>query len=490
MKFIVSYICIAFSLTATAQSVDFLTADANVLIHAEEKSISGKVNYSFKVLEPTQTVSIDARDMQIEALSLDGKKIKYTYNEETINFSTNLKPNTTHTVSIAYTATPNKAVYFVKDYQGRDQIWTQGQGKYTSHWLPSFDDMREKVIFDLTIHYKKEAEVIANGKLVSTKLINDSIRSWKYDMQQPMSSYLVAFAIGAYNKTEETSTSGIPLVFYYYPEDTLKEEPTYRHSKRIFDFLEKEIGVSYPWQNYKQIPVKDFLYAGMENTGTTIFSDAFLVDSIAYQDRNYISVNAHELAHQWFGNLVTETEGTHHWLQEGFATYYALLAEREIFGDDYFEFKLYESAEQLIALSKTDKATALLDPKASSLTFYQRGAWTLHALRDLIGDTHFKTTIREYLEKHQFGNVATSDFIKVAERVSGIKLTEFKNKWLENVRFPAQEALDILTKSNFVKVYLSLAQERTQPLAGKWGRLAEALVFPINEYLAQRPCIN
>ncbi|TYP70369.1 M1 family metallopeptidase [Aquimarina intermedia] len=485
MKFIVSYICMAFSLTVAAQSVDFLTADANILIDAEEKSVAGTVEYTFKTLEAAQTIRIDARAMQLEALSLDGKKISYTYDNAVISLSTNLKPNTTHTIVINYTAIPKKAVYFVKDYQGRNQIWTQGQGKYTSHWLPSFDDMQEKVIFDLTLNYNKEAEVLANGKLIEKKLVNDSIQSWKYDMKKPMSSYLVAFAIGSYNKIEKTTQSGIPLTLYYYPEDSAKVEPTYRHSKRMFNFLEKEIGIPYPWQNYKQIPVKDFLYAGMENTGTTIFSDAFVVDSIAYQDRNYISVNAHELAHQWFGNLVTATEGTHHWLQEGFATYYALLAEREIFGDDYFEFKLYESAEQLIALSKKDQATALLDPKASSLTFYQRGAWSLHALRNLIGEDHFKTTIREYLKEYQFKNVTTANFLKVAERVSKMKLDVFKNKWLENVRFPAREALEILTQSNFIKAYLSLAQERTQPLAGKWGRLAEVLEFPINEYLAQ-----
>ncbi len=86
----------------------------------------------------------------------------------------------------------------------------------------------------------------------------------------------------------------------------------------MFDFLEDEIGFPYPWQNYKQVPVHDFFYAGMENTSLTIFSDAFVVDSIGFNDRNYINVNAHELAHQWFGDLVTAKSGEHHWLQEGF----------------------------------------------------------------------------------------------------------------------------------------------------------------------------
>ena len=94
--------------------------------------------------------------------------------------------------------------------------------------------------------------------------------------------------------------------------------------------------MKYPWKIYRQIPVRDFLYAGMENTTSTIFSQDFVVDSIGFNDKNYINVNAHELAHQWFGDLITSQSSKHHWLQEGFATYYALLAERQLFGDDYF----------------------------------------------------------------------------------------------------------------------------------------------------------
>src|SRR5690606_27719789 len=143
-------------------------------------------------------------------------------------------------------------------------------------------------------------------------------------------------------------------------------------------------------QEYKQVGVQDFLYAGMENTTLTIFSDSYMVDSIAQKDQSYFNVNAHELAHHWFGNMVTETESTHHWLQEGFATYYALLAAKEIIGDDHFYLELYKSAMDLEAQAPE----SLLNPKASSLTFYQRGAWVLVALRETIGDRSFKKTIK------------------------------------------------------------------------------------------------
>ncbi|TPN82398.1 M1 family metallopeptidase [Aquimarina algicola] len=465
--------------------VDFLTGKVKVTMHPKTGTVSGEVTYTFKILEATPRIRIDAWDMQLGNITMDNKKVRVDYDREAIVISADFKPNALHSVTINYKTTPKKALYFVKDNKEKDQIWTQGQGKYTSNWLPSFDDMNEKVEFDLNIQYTKGYEVIANGKLVSSKPVNDSIQSWQYDMTKPMSSYLVALVIGKYEKVVETSESGIPLELYFYPEDKDKFEATYKHSKKIFDFLEKEIGFPYPWQNYKQIPVKDFLYAGMENTGTTIFSDAFVVDETAFVDRNYINVNAHELAHQWFGDLVTETGGTHHWLQEGFATYYALLAEKEIFGEEYFLFKLYENAEQLTALSKTEKATSLLDPNASSLTFYQRGAWAIHALRNLIGDASFKIVIHNYLEKHQFSNATTDDFIAIAEEVSGTDLSGYREQWLESIKFPSQEALNILTKSDFIKNYLSLAQERTQPMAGKWGALKEALRFPVNDYLGQ-----
>ena len=153
-------------------------------------------------------------------------------------------------------------------------------------------------------------------------------------MTKPISSYLVAFAVGDFSKKIIKSITNTLIELYYPTNDSLHYEPTYRFSGEIFNFLESEIGFKYPWENYKQVPLYDFMYAGMENTTATFFSDNFIVDSTGFNDRNYINVNAHELAHQWFGNLVTEQSGSDHWLHEGFASYYALLAEKEIFGED------------------------------------------------------------------------------------------------------------------------------------------------------------
>ncbi|MFI0428962.1 M1 family metallopeptidase [Mariniflexile sp. HMF6888] len=430
--------------------VDFKTAKADIVFgDLSKKEVGGTIVYEFEVLKSTDSIYMDAVNFSEIKYVLDGAIKGELYDGKHLIIKYPFKLNTRHRIDVTWKAKPTKAMYFIDwEYEeGNKQIWTQGQGKYTSNWLPSIDDMNDKIEFDLSITFNKDYDVIANGKLTNHQ-VNNSTITWHYNMQQPMSSYLVALAIGKYYKNTELSKSGVPLEMYYYPEDSLKFEPTYRYTKQLFDFLEEEIGVPYPWQNYKQVPVKDFLYAGMENTSTTIFADSFVIDSIAFVDKNYANVNAHELAHQWFGNLVTETSGTHHWLQEGFATYYALLAERDVFGDDYYYWQLYEYAQELLEQDKAEQGTSLLDPKSSSTTFYKKGAWVLHMLREQVGDKAFKTAIKNYLEKHQFKNVETDDFIVEVEKASGQDLDEFVKVWLESDIFQYEKCINSLSKNS------------------------------------------
>lgn len=458
MKYFGLFVFLQFGYCAFSQQadyVDFKRANAKLYVVPEKQVVGGMLDYDFEILKPMDSIFIDAINMTFESVALNDESIPYSNNGKKLWLKHNFKKDSSYKVSFIYEAHPKKAIYFIdwKYDNGNKQIWTQGQGKYTSNWLPSIDDMNDKMVFNLTVTFNKNYEVIANGKLIN-KQFNDSTITWYYNMIEPMSSYLVALAIGKYDKKVAFSKTGYPIEIYFYPEDSLKVEPTYRYTKQIFDFLEEEIGVPYPWQNYKQVPVKDFLYAGMENTSTTIFSDGFVIDSIGFVDKNYVNVNAHELAHQWFGDLVTEQSGAHHWLQEGFATYYALLAERELFGEDYYYWKLYEYAQELLQQDDAAKGTILLNPKASSLTFYKHGAWALHALREYLGDVDFKKAIKSYLETNQFKNVETEDFIIAVEKVSSKDLKTFTGLWLENEHFPQTEALNSLKQSKFIQEYL------------------------------------
>ena len=433
------FISLLFTLQLLSQTaaVDFKRLHAELLIDPYDQAVTGQVAYDLIVLKPTDSVIIDAKAMQFEKVLLNGNTVDFKVTDTHLILYEKLSPQKQYKLSLDYKAKPKRAMYFIDwDIEGgRQQVWTQGQGKDNSHWLPSFDDVNEKVEVDLSITFDKDYEVISNGKLIRVEE-KDSLKTWHYDMQQPMSSYLTAIAIGKYDKQVIHSESGVPIELYYYPEDSLRVEPTYRYTKRIFDFLEEEIGVPYPWQNYKQIPVKDFLHAGMENTTATIFSDGFVIDSTAFIDRNYVNVNAHELAHQWFGNLVTAKSGKHHWLHEGFATYYAYLAEGEIFGNDYLKSKLLETSESLRTLSKEGNGEALLSVGASSLTYYEKGAWAVYELRNRIGDKAFKNAVKAYLTANKFNGVDTEEFLSIVAAQTEEDINQFKNKWLLQDAFP------------------------------------------------------
>ena len=497
------FLFLIFSLVLVAQEnensqlehFDFQKIEASVSIIPKQQKVSGNVLYNFSVLKEADTLFIDGRKMQFNDVLLNEVPVNFLNDEKGIYVTAEFLPSADNRLELQYTASPESGMYFINwEYPDLDssqkQVWTQGQGKYTSTWLPSFDAMEEKVEFDLSFEFPSEYELVANGVLLEQKAINDSTNLWKFDMTKPMSSYLAAIAAGKYRSKTLTSATGDEIQLFYRPQDSTMVEPTYRHTARIFDFLEREIGVPYPWQNYKQVPVLDFLYAGMENTGTTIFSNSLMIDSIGFKDRNYVNVNAHELAHQWFGNLVTEKNGKHHWLHEGFATYYALLAEREIFGNDYYYWKLYETAERLKELSDSGKGEALLDPGAGSLTFYQKGAWALHILRNKIGDEAFSQGMKNYLELYSFKNVETDNFLSEMEMTSGMDLSQFKKDWLQQSAFKANQALQSLEESEFIKDYLDLAALRETVLDQKFEYLRKALRFPVNDYIGQEAVLQ
>lgn len=432
-------------------TIDFIKCNAFVKPDFNEKSISGTVEYEFVVHKKIDTISIDAVAMDFDEVKINGKNVKFVNSGKALKVFKGYKKGK-NKLTFYYSAKPKQTLYFVgtpEDYQ----IWTQGQGKYTSHWLPSFDDVNEKVIFNLKINSKSDNINISNGKLGEVKFYPPHNFDWNYSMKKPMASYLVMLAIGNFVKQTETTSSGTTLEYYLDGKDSLKFEPTYRHSKQIFEFLEQEIDIKYPWEIYRQVPVRDFLYAGMENTTSTIFAQDFVVDSIGYNDKRYLNVNAHELAHQWFGDLVTAKESKHHWLQEGFATYYALLAEQSVFGDDYFYYQLWEMARQLDQAQSSDKEPVLSE-KASSLTYYKKGAWALHALRSDIGAENFRKAVKTYLEKYAYKNVNTDEFLAEIKKVSpDYDIASFKKSWLETAGFDFNGVQKYLIGNQFLNQF-------------------------------------
>lgn len=471
MKYLILLFFSMLSFGQQTSKVDFKKAFVDIKINSNEKHVSGKVTYEFVVIEPVDTIRIDAVNSGFSDLVINGKVVNFKSTKKDLLLFEGFKIGK-NKVTFSYSAQPKQTMYFTGIGQGQ-QVWTQGQGKYTSHWLPSFDDVNEKVIFNMKVTYNEAFEIISNGTLVKNEA-NSNYKTVHFEMQKPMSSYLVMIAIGDFLHKTERSNSGISLENYYKPVDENKYQYTYKNSTEIFDFLEKEIGVKYPWKVYRQVPVEDFLYAGMENTSATIFAQDYVVDESGFNDRNYLNVNAHELAHQWFGDLVTAKSGKHHWLQEGFATYYALLAERKVFGDDYFYNQLYSYANRLKIAAKTD-SIPVMNEKASSLSFYQKGAWALHFVKESIGEKKFKKAVKNYLKKYQYKNAETDDFLAEIKKVSDFDTELFKKVWLEDYKYPANDINFLLTKNGYLRDLLKLQSERKTSLENKYNLLKTIL---------------
>jgi len=466
----------AISWGQSVPKVDFTTANVSIKFDIAEHMVIGEITYQFQVNELTDSIKIDAKNMMIQGVKLNGQTPKYHYDKKKIAFTQGFNKGE-NSVTISYKTNPKQALYYVGS--GTDlQIWTQGQGKYTSHWLPSFDDYNEKVIFNTKVTFDTGYDVISNGTL-DGKTVNGKQTTWSYKMSKPMSSYLVMMAIGKFEKKTEKSASGITIENYIRPVDASKYASTYQNTKKIFDFLERQIGFNYPWQIYRNIPVEDFMYGGMENTTSTIFSSDYVVDAVGVNDRDYINVNAHEMAHQWFGDLVTAKEPKDHWLQEGFATYYALLAERELYGPDKFYWELYEMAELIAKDAKNNKNTAVYSEKATTVTYYQKGAWMLFYLSTQIGETNFNTSVRNFLNKYAFKNASTQDFLdEVVGVVPNFNVDNFKRNWLENKSFNTKDALYLIENSPIVKSYLDVLNVQPKAFDIKKEELLKLLKDP------------
>ena len=344
-------------------------------------------------------------------------------------------------LTLNYKATPAKGMYFIGWNDPNNlipkQIWTQGQGIDNRHWLPCFDDLADKVTTNFEIVFDEGYQVISNGKLKSSKT-KDGKTTWRYIMEKPHAPYLIMMAIGSYEKEVRKSKNGVEVELYYYPEHKDRVAQTYRYSTEMIDYMEDYLNYPYPWVNYKQVPVADYLYGAMENTTATIFGDFFMVDEKAALDREYLDVNAHELAHQWFGDLVTARSGPHHWLHESFATFFQMRYTKEVKGEDYYRWWMRENAEKAIHQSTKDRM-GVGHSMAGSNRHYLKGAFILDMMSYVIGEENFKKGFNHYLKSFEFKNAETNDLLFAFHEATGHDLYWFFEEWIKKVAHPKFE---------------------------------------------------
>ncbi len=434
-----------FPLCTWAQGIDFTHLKLEVDFLPEEGRVNGRVHLGFTAQPGTDSIYLNGINMQYRKVLLNGKEVAYKHDHKGIWLLPEAGAlSLLDSIEIGYTCRPRRGIFFVgwNDPSGRarKQIWTQGQGVDHRHWIPHKDDQTDKLRVALKVRFDSTYQVVANGVLKAKSAEQAGMYTWEYSMQMPMSSYLIALAIGKYAVQQTHSKAGLPLYQYFY-QDRAGDYPLYYwRNEEIFDTLQDWIKVPFPWQNYKQVPVVNFQHGAMENTTATIFGDFFMADSLSLPDRNYPYVNAHELAHQWFGNLVTAKNSDHHWLHEGFATYYQWLIERALYGQAHFDWQRKLGADQVFAAAAQD-SFPLMSGKAGSARFYQKGAWVLYMMQNAC--PAFEEGIGSFLHQYAFGVVETDDLLRVLQEKQCF-LEDFFNYWVKSPEESRYEVRQIM----------------------------------------------
>ncbi|ASU35467.1 M1 family metallopeptidase [Mucilaginibacter xinganensis] len=418
-------------------NVNFTRLRLQLALQPAASHISGTVTHYFTPLRPTvDSIYLDGIKMTYQKVLLNGKPVKYHADSAGITILPE-KPlhwNQTDSLTITYEANPRRGLYFIgwndKNNLSRKQVWSQGEATDNRYWIPMYDDRNDKIVSEMLVTFDKGYKVLSNGKLLNVKNNTDGTNTWHYLISHPQAPYLIMLGIGQYNIKETHSASGVPMHLYYYPDWANRVEPTYKYAAAMVDFYEKEIGLKYPWESYSQIPVQDYMFGAMENTTATIFGDFYVSDARQALDRTYVAVDAHELAHQWFGDYVTAKSDAHQWLQESFATYYDQLFEREVFGEDYFAWSRRGNGNAAIDEAQRNKF-GIAHSNAGGTFIYGKGAYVLNMLKYVVGGREaYNKAIKHYLDQHPYQNVDSHDLLNAFEESTGMQLEWFWDEWL------------------------------------------------------------
>lgn len=352
----------------------------------------------------------------------------------------------------------------------RRQIWAHRP----FGWIPFQND---RLTIDLKVKFNQTYQVYSNGERIGVDDNSGNMRTWHYRMSKPHPFFSTALVIGKYSYKSFSAKTGTPLEYWYYPDQEDHFNPTYRYSDEMFSFLEKELGIKYPWALYRQVPVADYLYGAMETTTATVFGDYMHIDERGWWGRNYVNVNVHELTHQWFGNYIAHEPASDVWLTESLATYYAKLFEKSIFGNDYYEKeKLSEQGKALAQAEIND--LPLSHSQAGVARWYQKGSLVLDMLRDETGDSLFRKAITHYLRKHAYGQAGSHDFIRAFYEATGLPMNWFFNQWLFSGGEPHFEVsfMDTLT-AGWSGVLLHVKQVQPQNCQTDFFRVKVAVTI-------------
>ncbi len=368
--------------------------------------------------------------------------------------------NETRTFEIVYSGIPADGLIISKNRYGERTFFGDNWPDRAHNWIPCKDEPGDKATFEFLVTAPAQYSVISNGKLGEEKLLADNkkLTHWVEDVSLSTKVMVIGVAKFAVKKYDD-SPPNIPVSAWVYPQDSVTGFRNYSSAPAILKFFSDYIG-PYPYNKLANVQ-STTIFGGMENA-----SAIFYYEESAEEDKPMERLLAHEIAHQWFGDMASEKSFPHLWLSEGFATYLSNMCLESKYGVDNLNKELTDARKRVIAFVKrSDRAVVdsvsplmgLLNPNS-----YQKGGWVLHMLRHQIGDSLFQLLIRTYYDRYKGRNADTNDLLRVAEETSHKDLHQFFRQWLYTPGIPQ---LNIRWKYNkkYKTVSIIVNQIQSQP---------------------------
>ena len=402
--------------------------------------IDGEGMATFRVIAPVEAIELDlvggsagtgasSDGMKVTAVTLRGAPVTFTHAANRLRLSVprGVAPGDELTYTITYSGTPADGLQVLTNLHGERVVFSEGWPNRARHWLPMIDHPYDKATGEMIVTAPSQWQVVSNGVLVEEVDVDGGRRRTHWKQSVPLASWLFAIGVARFDAHHAGSVRGVPLQTWAFPQDrtparTLFEET----SRRAMEFFSDRVG-PYPYEKLANVQASGF-GGGMENA-TVIF----------YGEKGVASGRGpvvHEIAHQWFGNSVTERDWDDVWLSEGFATYFALLYREQFDGRDGFVEGLQRSRTSILETEKKLPDTPVIHRNLNDMSkvlnnlVYEKGGWVLHMLRREIGDEPFWRGIRAYYQRHRDRNASTEELRQVMEQVSGRDLRAFFTQWL------------------------------------------------------------
>lgn len=456
---------------APDREIDILHLALDVTPDFEKRTVSVKTVIRFRpIAKPLNELNLNAVDLDFSLVTASEaiQAHRNTDQHLIITFVNPIPPDVEVSVTTHHSAEPSQGLYFrtpemgYKD--GETHLFTQGEATEARHWFPCFDAPNELFTSEITCRVPEGMVVLSNGRRMSElKEADTGLVAVRWLQAKPHVNYLISLVAGYFKKIEDQYRD-IPMAFHTLPSAIDQAANSFRNTKDMMAYFEKEIGVPYPWAKYDQVCVNDFVAGGMENTSISTLTDRTLFTEATENLRSSDSLVAHELAHQWFGDLVTCKDWSHLWLNEGFATYYDHLYDGYKNGRDSMLYGLHRDASRIIGRSNDTRSivTRKYDSPDDQFSYlaYAKGSWILHMLRSQLGEDLFRNCIRTYLQRHAYGNVVTEDLNAIIEELSGRSFDQFFDQWVYHAHHPELEAsYSWNEKSKLAKISIKQVQK-------------------------------